>query len=173
MRQDLNSGNPFETDEFCVFLVRSVSLTPKGVVSESTEPVPMSTLLVTRTEEGSTEQSIETPGFPENSVNRVVRHLTEILAQGNSTLLLSCVFCNVGVFTSLLLWIGQQSARPPAGSSAESLRRVRIRNPPEPPLSQADGHSGVGAAGGHRMYQPDRNVECASVCWTSFVICLG
>lgn len=35
MRQDLNSGNPFETDEFCVFLVRSVSLTPKGVVSVS------------------------------------------------------------------------------------------------------------------------------------------
>lgn len=90
----------------------------------------MSALLVARTEEGSTEHSIETLGFPENSVNRVVRHLTEILAQGNSTLLLSCVFCNVDVFASLLLWIGQQSAHPPAGSSGESLWRVRIRNPP-------------------------------------------
>lgn len=161
VRQDLPSGNPFETDQFGVFLVQSVPLTPKGVVSDSAEPLPMGALLGTRAEEGSTEQSIETLGFPENSVNRVVRHLTETLAQGNSTCLLSCVFCSVDVFASLLLWIDQQSAHPPAAAPVSPWGWFAPVTRPEPPLPQADGHGGVGAAGGHSLKEMSSVPRCA------------
>lgn len=49
----------------------------------------------TSEEAGSTKQLVETLGFPENSTNKVVRQLPEILTQGNPVFLLIVALCNV------------------------------------------------------------------------------
>lgn len=85
-----------------------------------------------RREEGSTEQLIETLGFPENSVNGVVRHLTDILTQGSSIFLLSCVFCNV-VFSQAFC-CGSANRRSVLQHGFASLTHPGLR------FHKADGH---------------------------------